>query len=612
MQTVGNAIKSLLPDGTLGEGAKGPKTYRQCPSWPGDVFGVAAYLLDRSGAYQRVVAASGAYNGHEGDDERPDFPRILITQENRIEAKNLARLWKNLDVDQQTRPPAEIDRIWREMIEEGWDDQLIAPIHGLAPEAPGWWHRAMMLLMIADNAAEGLGYPFPDEDDADEEEKAEWYEEDEDRRPNWIQRQAGEELFQDYARYKDQELRHDWLEGWVHNWSFLIDESICCVVPKSSAPEVGCTLRALSHNLALVPSAGEARASWWVPEQPPGIDARALNLLLVPFPYWIPARSFDGQKNIHGNRVFDVKQTWLPDREHFDDFRKFLNRCLRKAKKQVGEVHGLIFPELSLNAEFFEDISTFAREQGIRVFIAGVSESEFGDGNQVVAEVNLPDTTEPTLTTVRQKHHRWKIEKNQVKAYGLGDTLNPKYDWWEKLRVAHRSIDVFALSERSTCTTLVCEDLARIDPCQRLIRAIGPSLVIALLMDGPQLGHRWPARYATVLAEDPGASVLTFTSLGLIARGEHQGRSRKRVIGLWKERSGDEIPITLRDDSHAVLLTLRGDDKRATTMDGRRGPVRTEWSLVGQIQLSGGKDIAPWILDGQRVDEEDEETVEST
>jgi hypothetical protein len=53
------------------------------------------------------------------------------------------------------------------------------------------------------------------------------------------------------------------------------------------------------------------------------------------------------------------------------------------------------------------------------------------------------------------------------------------------------------------------------------MNAIGPNLVIALLMDGPQLENRWPARYATVLAEDPGSAVLTVTSLGMVRRSNY-------------------------------------------------------------------------------------------
>jgi len=51
-------------------------------------------------------------------------------------------------------------------------------------------------------------------------------------------------------------------------------------------------------------------------------------------------------------------------------------------------------------------------------------------------------------------------------------------------------------------TVLICEDLARLDPVNDLVRAVGPNLVMSLLMDGPQLTTRWPARYATVLADD--------------------------------------------------------------------------------------------------------------
>ena len=43
------------------------------------------------------------------------------------------------------------------------------------------------------------------------------------------------------------------------------------------------------------------------------------------------------------------------------------------------------------------------------------------------------------------------------------------------------------------------------------MHAIGPNLVFTLLMNGPQLKTRWPARYAKILADDPGSSVLSIT-----------------------------------------------------------------------------------------------------
>ena len=67
------------------------------------------------------------------------------------------------------------------------------------------------------------------------------------------------------------------------------------------------------------------------------------------------------------------------------------------------------------------------------------------------------------------------------------------------------------------------------EPAAELIRAVGPNLLIALLMDGPQLSNRWPARYAAVLAEDPGTSVLTLTSLGMAERSRPIVQSGQRA-----------------------------------------------------------------------------------
>ena len=52
------------------------------------------------------------------------------------------------------------------------------------------------------------------------------------------------------------------------------------------------------------------------------------------------------------------------------------------------------------------------------------------------------------------------------------------------------------------------EDLARLDEVADLVRRIGPSLIIAVLLDGPQLATRWPCRYASIVADDPGSSGL--------------------------------------------------------------------------------------------------------
>ncbi len=93
----------------------------------------------------------------------------------------------------------------------------------------------------------------------------------------------------------------------------------------------------------------------------------------------------------------------------------------------------------------------------------------------------------------------------------------------------------FGLRRRVLGLRLVCEDLARLEPVGEVLRSVGPTLVVALLMDGPQLSGRWPGRYATVLADDPGCAVLTLTSIGMAVTSYGTGMAPNRTIGLWKD-----------------------------------------------------------------------------
>jgi len=117
----------------------------------------------------------------------------------------------------------------------------------------------------------------------------------------------------------------------------------------------------------------------------------------------------------------------------------------------------------------------------------------------------------------------------------------------------------------------ICEDLARPDPVGDLVRAVGPNLVIALLMDGPQLKERWSSRYATVLADDPGCSVLTLTSLGMSKLSRpRSGPSRSNVIGLWKDaKNGVPQEIELDAGAEGVILSITMRHEEEWSADGR-------------------------------------------
>jgi hypothetical protein len=172
--------------------------------------------------------------------------------------------------------------------------------------------------------------------------------------------------------------------------------------------------------------------------------------------------------------------------------------------------------------------------------------------NLVYFAVPLPKTN--TFVSISQaKHHRWRLDGWQIQRYGLQKILDPTKFWWEHIAVEERRLAIIATTPRLTISALVCEDLARSEPAGELLRAVGPNLVVCLLLDGPQLQNRWSAKYATALADDPGSSVLTLTSLGMAQLGKKPSRS----VALWKDgQDGQAREISLPAKDEAAILEI--------------------------------------------------------
>jgi hypothetical protein len=185
---------------------------------------------------------------------------------------------------------------------------------------------------------------------------------------------------------------------------------------------------------------------------------------------------------------------------------------------------------------------------------------------------------------MQRKHHRWKLDRGQIQRYRLADRLDPNKVWWENIDISDRSCNFFAFHRSASLTSLVCEDLARIDPVQRAIRSVGPNLVVVLLMDGIQVESRWSARYATVLADDPGCSVLTLSSVGMIRRSDPALVVAPMPVGLWKEPGQATIELRLPSDADALLLNLSVGRRAEWTLDGRKDEGRGGGAL---LSLSG-------------------------
>ena len=130
------------------------------------------------------------------------------------------------------------------------------------------------------------------------------------------------------------------------------------------------------------------------------------------------------------------------------------------------------------------------------------------------------------------------------------------------------------------------------------MRRIGPSLVVAVLLDGPQLPTRWSCRYASILADDPGAAVLTLTSFGMASLSRPSGKARSRVVAHWNDGARGVHAIELAPRATAILLSTDVESRTSWTADGRRHEGNTPsvtLRAVRQLRASAtrGQDIVP-------------------
>ncbi len=360
------------------------------------------------------------------------------------------------------------------------------------------------------------------------------------------------------------------------------------VLPKLRPPEAGIALRSLSHNLAVDRS--EVQVRWEV--APPriagsdGLGQTRLTLLLVPYPYNVYASDFRPVRgpllNMDDSRFGFCEYS---PQEPFDP--GAIVALVESARRRVGPIDAVVLPEAGVDESVLDDLQGSLCHAGVPYLIAGVRRTRV-DGEEFGANYAHMGG-DSWQAPPQHKHHRWCLDPSQVHQYQLGAALDPDHRWWEAIEVQRRSLTFVTLpiSGLLTVCPLVCEDLARPDPVTDVIRAVAPTLVVALLLDGPQLAARWPARYASVLADDPGCSVLTLTALGMALRSRPPGLDPSRVVALWKDPHRGLHQIALADGARAIALTAHRRPVKVLSADGRRSarPV-SELVLSGLEQIS--------------------------
>jgi hypothetical protein len=554
--TVGAVIAGLLPNGSR---PRGRRSWQQCPIWPPDAFAVAATLAERSGCYAEpgiVLSRMPA--------EREDKRRNAQT------AAKAGKWWAR--ASGKTLVPRAARDAWAALV-AAWGDPVCAgPANGVA-----WKRAAVRLLAIADEACMGVGFlPDANEDD--------------------IVRSVFDELVPPASNALGLQL--------PASLAVLVSPDIACVLPKSLTPEVGCTLRSLSHHLALLPGKGAVQPQWYLSvSRPPGDEpsadendaprTHALTLLLIPFPYVVHGTDFVVSKppaaGVDG--YFALRQGWLTDADGTPVLREaladFVGGLIRAAERDCGPVHGLVFPEVALTQNYAIDLAAdlAAIFPALEMLVCGTLRQDEQSWRNEAVVIRL-ERGAVAGVLVQSKHHRWRLDASQIVRYQLGQVLDPCSAWWEHIDVHERKMHFGLNHHESVVAALVCEDLARFDPVMPALMAVGPNLVFALLMDGPQFEGRWSGRYATALAEDPGSSVLTITCLGMVRRWSQPGQDAPRVIALWKSRGEPAVPLTLPNGAHGLVLALTTRENDIRSLD-----LREESGTAIEYRLGGVRSV---------------------
>ena len=499
--------------------------------WPPDVFALANLVLDHTESYRFVVAP-------------PPGRRWPPLRDWDDEVRGAARLWREACGARGGEPPPLVRRCWRTVTR--LQDEPLARVR--SGEA---WELAAALLTLhalSDEACAELVFEAPDAEGSFEGRALE------------LLRSQGS-----LSRLSPTRVR---------------------IFPKTSFSPRGITIRSLSRYLGLC---YEAVHVGWSSGEAAGPAGRSdYNIVLLPWPLSVKADDF---------RPAPPALLENMDLERFGFFEfapepgldcGLVGALLEEAVETAGSVDAVILPETAVQAEEVDALERTLAEHGATFLIAGVREPPAASA-QGRNYLHFGVRTQAGWERLEQdKHHRWCLDEGQIRQYHLTRSLDPSRLWWEAIGLRERTLNVIDVGNGVTAAPMVCEDLASLDEVADLVRRMGPSLVVAVLLDGPQLAPRWPCRYASVLADDPGSAVLTLTAYGMVERCRPPGKHRSRVVAHWNSRPDGLREVELAPRASGVLLRTCVESATLWTADGRRHEdvPRLRLRDVGQLRAT--------------------------
>lgn len=485
--------------------------------WPPDLFAFTEVILDRAEAYRFAVSPPTGRRWPPAST--PPWTEAVATA---------ARSWSDRTRDWRGEPPDLVLEEWRVVC-----DALDTPIDAVASGHAWRICEALLTLhAVSDEACSGVAAGALASG----------------RAPSGLE-----------ARMRDLLDR----TGTIAR----IDPALMRVVPKYRTAPGGITTRSISRYLTLVGPKVSYRVNR-SPASPRAADG-PLNVLLLPWPLRVAATDFRPlPQSIQARQVEPFGFFRFQPSEPFDV--RLVDRLLASATAHADWVDCVVLPESSVPHTDLKALEAVLSRHGVTLLIAGLRD-EPDPGNRFGSNwVHFGVSLDGHWSHYRQdKHHRWSLDRSQIEQYHLAGVLDPRVRWWEALELNRRSLEVLERADGHVIASLVCEDLAHIDDVVELIRAVGPTLVVALLLDGPQLASRWTARYASVLSDDPGSSVLTLTSYGMVANARPTAEPPSSVVALWKDNTRGTREIRLDADAQGILLALEREPAIRRAADGR-------------------------------------------
>jgi hypothetical protein len=477
--------------------------------WPPDIFALCMSLLHKSGCYTAILKSWPPSGSHDWESE--------------IAA--IGTRWRETGIAKD--PPEQIGNWWK-IVKNHRDIEI-----GNTGDSPKLIDALLQLVAAADESCAGVGIPGGGRED------------------------------DDFGLFAGLLLHNSEPSSLCR----IVDSSKCRVIPKMHSPQNGLTVRSLTHHLGFV-SGDEMKPRWrFVPFD---IKRDEISILLIPWPEFVDPADFrpsNSAPNMRNMRADVGMFSYAPTHDQIDA--RAVEKLITGIRKRKLNVDGIILPELSMDLLAARNLRTKAVKRGA-FFVAGVRDmvKQGINRNSVLVSFPFDDTY---VEYLQFKHHRWKLDRSQITSYGMS-ALSMKPIWWEDVDVTNRTLNLFAMKPWLTMAVLICEDLARPDPVGDLIRAVGPNLVIALLMDGPQVEPRWPGRHATVLADDPGCSVLTLSCLGMTRLGNDVSKDPAGMnkVALWRDpMTRGATSIELTPEASAILLNIGLEEREEFTADGR-------------------------------------------